>query len=32
MKYHKLTENAVKPEGFWGKLMIRGLRRRKNRF
>ena len=25
MKYHKLTENAVKPEGFWGKLMIRSM-------
>ena len=27
MKYHKLTENAVKPEGFWGKLMIRSMNR-----
>lgn len=25
MKYHKLVENAVKPEGFWGKLMIRSM-------
>lgn len=25
MKYHKLTENAVKPTGFWGKLMIRSM-------
>lgn len=25
MKYHKLTENAVKPDGFWGKLMIRSM-------
>ena len=24
-KYHKLTENAVKPAGFWGKLMIRSM-------
>ena len=24
-KYHKLTENAVKPTGFWGKLMIRSM-------
>ena len=27
MKYHKLVENAVKPEGFWGKLMIRSMNR-----
>lgn len=25
MKYHKLIENAVKPNGFWGKLMIRSM-------
>ena len=25
MKYHKLTENAVKPDGFWGRLMIRSM-------
>lgn len=25
MKYHKLVENAVKPDGFWGKLMIRSM-------
>lgn len=25
MKYHKLVENAVKPEGFWGKMMIRSM-------
>lgn len=25
MKYHKLVENAVKPEGFWGRLMIRSM-------
>lgn len=25
MKYHKLVENAVKPQGFWGKLMIRSM-------
>ncbi len=24
-KYHKLTENAVKPTGFWGRLMIRSM-------
>lgn len=24
-KYHKLTENAVKPQGFWGRLMIRSM-------
>ena len=23
MKYHKLVENAVKPKGFWGKMMIK---------
>lgn len=22
MKYHKMVENAVKPQGFWGKMMI----------
>ena len=27
MKYHKLVENAQKPEGFWGKLMIRSMNR-----
>ena len=25
MKYHKLVENAEKPKGFWGKLMIRSM-------
>ncbi len=25
MKYHKLVENAVKPTGFWGNLMIRSM-------
>ncbi len=25
MKYHKLTENAEKPQGFWGRLMIRSM-------
>lgn len=25
MKYHKLVDNAVKPTGFWGKLMIRSM-------
>ena len=25
MKYHKLIENAAKPEGFWGKLMLRSM-------
>ena len=25
MKYHKLTENAAKPNGFWGKLMIKAM-------
>lgn len=25
MKYHKLVENAVKPTGFWGKLMIKSM-------
>ena len=25
MKYHKLVENAEKPDGFWGKLMIRSM-------
>ncbi len=25
MKYHKLVENAKKPDGFWGKLMIRSM-------
>ena len=27
MKYHKLVENAEKPDGFWGKLMIRSMNR-----
>lgn len=27
MKYHKLTENAAKPAGFWGRLMIRSMNR-----
>lgn len=25
MKYHKLVENAAKPKGFWGKMMIRSM-------
>ena len=25
MKYHKLVENAEKPKGFWGRLMIRSM-------
>ena len=25
MKYHKLVENAPKPQGFWGKLMIKSM-------
>lgn len=25
MKYHKLVENAEKPDGFWGKLMIHSM-------
>lgn len=25
MKYHKLVENAHKPQGFWGKMMIRSM-------
>ena len=25
MKFYKLVENAVKPDGFWGKLMIRSM-------
>lgn len=25
MKYHKLVENARKPKGFWGKLMINSM-------
>ncbi len=25
MKYHKLVENASKPKGFWGKLMIKSM-------
>ncbi len=25
MKYHKLVENAVKPDGFWGKMMIKSM-------
>ena len=25
MKYHKLVENVEKPDGFWGKLMIRSM-------
>ncbi len=25
MKYHKLVENAHKPQGFWGRLMIRSM-------
>lgn len=30
MKYHKLTENAVKPQGFWGRLMIRSMNKGHN--
>lgn len=26
-KYRKLTENAAKPQGFWGRLMIRSMNR-----
>lgn len=25
MKYHKLVENAKKPNGFWGKMMIKAM-------
>ena len=25
MKYHKLIENAGKPRGFWGNLMINSM-------
>ena len=25
MKYHKLVENAPKPKGFWGKMMIKSM-------
>ena len=25
MKYHKMVENAQKPNGFWGKMMIRAM-------
>ena len=25
MKYHKLVENAAKPNGFWGKVMIKSM-------
>ncbi|MED9968846.1 MAG: class I SAM-dependent methyltransferase [Ruminococcus sp.] len=25
MKFYKLVENAVKPDGFWGRLMIRSM-------
>lgn len=25
MKYHKLVENAAKPKGFWGRMMIRSM-------
>lgn len=25
MKYHKLVENAGKPQGFWGKLMLKSM-------
>ena len=25
MKYHKLVENAVRPQGFWGKMMIKAM-------
>lgn len=30
MKYHKLVENAVKPTGFWGKLMISSMNKGHN--
>ena len=30
MKYHKLVENAVKPGGFWGRLMIRSMNKGHN--
>ncbi len=30
MKYHKLTENAEKPQGFWGRLMIRSMNKGHN--
>ena len=30
MKYHKLVENAVRPDGFWGKLMIRSMNKGHN--
>ena len=25
MKYHKLVENAGRPQGFWGKMMIKAM-------
>ncbi len=25
MKYHKLVENAERPQGFWGKMMIKSM-------
>ncbi len=25
MKYHKLVENAARPDGFWGRLMIKSM-------
>lgn len=25
MKYHKLVENAGRPQGFWGKMMIKSM-------
>ncbi len=27
MKYHKLVENAVNPQGFWGRMMIHSMNR-----
>ena len=26
MKYRKLVENAKKPNGFWGKMMIKAMK------
>ena len=28
MKYHKLVENAGRPQGFWGKMMIKAMNKR----
>ena len=27
MKYHKLVENAGRPQGFWGKMMIKAMKK-----